>query len=211
MRSTSDDSTACPYEASGWQAYDGTWSTAYSITVVAVAGPPPVLELLVSFESWPAPGWATGTAVAGYAWTHQSGSTPTYSNGPSSAHDGSYYMFTEADGRTAGDVFDLAYNGGACPGQSATVTFWYSMYGATIGTLRLKDAEGTVRWSLSGNQGSSPEWTEASEIYMHTAAFTFEGERGTSWDGDIAIDDVSITCFPMPPSPPPPSHKKNMP
>ena len=40
---------------------------------------------------------------------------------------------------------------------------------------------------------------------------TFEGVRGRSWSGDIAIDDVTIAkggCFapptPAPPTPPPP-------
>ena len=36
---------------------------------------------------------------------------------------------------------------------------------------------------------------------------TFEGVRGNTWQGDIAIDDVSLrpgSCSGLPPSPPPP-------
>ena len=74
------------------------------------------------------------------------------------------------------------------------------MYGADMGTLRLKDATGGVQWSLSGNQGTA--WQEAT-VALSTAGFTFEGVRGSGEQSDMAVDDVAVTCHLMPPPPPP--------
>ena len=63
----------------------------------------------------------------------------------------------------AGDLFRLAYDGSACASAGelvSTITFYYNMYGADMGTLSLVDATGATRWSLSGNQGIS--WRYAS-------------------------------------------------
>ena len=127
------------------------------------------------FESGLPSGWDTG--VTGYAWTRQSGSTPSSGTGPSGAHGGSYYMYTEANGMQPGDVFDLNYNGTACAGGAATVTFWYHMYGSGMGTLRLVDQHGATQWSQSGSQGNA--WHEVM-VSLPTAGFAFEGVLGSS-------------------------------
>jgi hypothetical protein len=52
---------------------------------------------------------------------------------------------------------------------------------------------------LSGDHGDA--WWSASALVLDDS-FVFQGVRGTSWQGDIAIDDVTIECFSFPPSPP---------
>jgi len=48
-------------------------------------------------------------------------------------------------------------------------------------------------WSLSGNQGEV--WNQGQAPLPQGVPFTvvFEGRRGTSYTGDIAIDDISFT------------------
>ncbi|KAJ3594295.1 hypothetical protein NHX12_006626 [Muraenolepis orangiensis] len=51
----------------------------------------------------------------------------------------------------------------------------------------------TVAWSKSGHQG--PDWKKALFNSNPSGPFQimFEGIRGPNFEGDIAIDDVSIT------------------
>ena len=145
-------------------------------------------------------GWSNG--VSAHSWRRRSGTTPTSSTGPSSVKGGSFYMYTEMSSPvTSGDTFDLNY---AClQGDWAEVSWWYHMNGATMGSLRrLKSTLGSTVWTKSGDQGQT--WGSASAS-VPTAGFTFEGKRGTSFTGDMALDDVSIACIcsPSPPTTPP--------
>ena len=149
-------------------------------------------------------GWTTGSSSN--TWTRQTGSTPTSGTGPSSAHAGSYYMFIETSWPArAGDVFDLGY---ACArGSTAQVSWWYHMFGSSMGTLRLKSSDGSVLWERAGDQGDI--WQSAS-VVVADGSFIFEGERGTGYLGDLAVDEVTVTCgkpsdgdTPFPPLSPP--------
>ena len=99
------------------------------------------------------PSWSTG--ATNYAWDLEDGGTPSSDTGPTGAHGGYLYMYTEATPRIPGDLFDMSYDGSDCAGQSVAVTFWYHMKAGDggMGTLRVKDAHGVERWSLSGSQG----------------------------------------------------------
>lgn len=80
------------------------------------------------------------------------------------------------------------------------------MYGATINTLNIFVRAGgvdTLIWTLSGNQGN--EWLPGI-AYLPTCASEFsiivEGIRGTSFTGDIALDDFRFeNCYEKPPQP----------
>jgi bacillolysin len=134
-------------------------------------------------------------------WTRRSGSTPSSSTGPSSASEGSYYMYVEASSpnypskvtRIESPCFDLS-------GEStATFSFKYHMYGSNMGTLQLQaSTDGTSWidvWSLSGNQGNS--WATANvnmDSYAGaTVKLRFVGTTGSSYRGDMAVDDISMT------------------
>ena len=85
--------------------------------------------------------------------------------------------------------------------NQATITFDYHMYGAsTMGSLKLEvstdnGASWSTVWSKSGNQGNT--WLAASidlSSYLgSTVKFRFNGVTGTTWQGDMAIDNLKIT------------------
>lgn len=123
---------------------------------------------------------------------------PSPITGPSSAHSGLHYLYAETSGKEPGDVFSLSYR---CPqGFAQQVDWWYHMHGATIGSLVLKE-EGLIMWSKFGNHGQI--WQPATALLSGTSpTVTFEATRGSSFTGDIAIDDASVSCMFVPPSPP---------
>jgi len=136
-------------------------------------------------------------------WTVYTGGTPSSNTGPSSAAEGTYYVYVEASSPNYPSVrailnspcFDL--NGVS----SASFDFMYHMYGAAdMGTIDLEVSEDdgatwTSIWSQSGNQGN--QWLSAS---INLDAYTGKGIQlrfnrfiGSTWQADIAIDDVSLT------------------
>eukprot|EP00966_Prymnesium_polylepis_P092267 2136252-Prymnesium_polylepis.1 len=165
--------------------------------------PPSYPALVYGFET-PSleTGWTTGRS--GFSWSCRGGSTPSSSTGPSSALGGSYYMYTEVSSpRSAGDLFDMSFSCPTINSSFVQLSWWYHMYGSTIGSLRLRDSSaGRVRWTRSGNQGNAWRFAQAA---LPGRAFTFEGVRGSSYTGDIALDQVTVVCreSPLPPSPPP--------
>eukprot|EP00964_Phaeocystis_antarctica_P008228 scaffold4431_cov44-Phaeocystis_antarctica.AAC.1 len=143
-----------------------------------------------------------------YAFTKNEGGTSSTATGPSAGEGGSgSYVYAETSGRSTGDLFTLAYDGSACSDTGlgvSTVIFYYHMYGATMGELRVTNAAGDAVWSLSGNQGNS--W-QAATVGVYSPSFGFEYTRGRSWTGDAAIAQVAVSCGAAPPLPPlsPPS------
>ncbi|MFD2542836.1 immunoglobulin-like domain-containing protein [Lacinutrix gracilariae] len=138
-----------------------------------------------------------------FDWTRTSGSTPSSNTGPSSASAGSQYIFMESSSPNYSaksailnsPCFDLS-------GESqATFEFAYHMYGASaMGSLALEASSNngsswTSIWSASGNQGNS--WKTASVDLSAYAGTTvqlrFNGVTGTTWQGDMAVDAVSLS------------------
>lgn len=149
--------------------------------------------------------WTQATGDDG-DWVNDAGGTPSGTTGPSSAANGSFYMFLEAS--TNGSVGQIGSNATAIlespcldlSGVNATFNFSYHMYGSAMGTLRLEaSTDGTnwtQIWSLSGDQGNS--WSTAnvslSAYSGSTIKVRFRGTTGTSWQSDMAIDNISVTA-----------------
>lgn len=147
-------------------------------------------------------GWTQGSGDD-FDWARRSGTTPSSNTGPSSASEGSFYCYIESsspnystkEAALNSPCFDLS-------GEStANFSFSYHMYGAAaMGGLELQasvDNGSTWSnvWSESGNQGNA--WLSAT---VSLAAYTggsvqlrFLGTTGTTWQGDMAIDDLSLT------------------
>ncbi|XP_060684966.1 MAM domain-containing glycosylphosphatidylinositol anchor protein 2 [Hemiscyllium ocellatum] len=153
-----------------------------------------------------------------FDWTRQSASTrnPKYTpnTGPSADRSGSkqgFYMYIETSRpRTEGEkarllspIFStLPKNPYGSINSAYCVSFYYNMYGKHIGTLnvflRFKGFKGStvtenLIWTMSGNQGE--QWMHANININPSGTFQliFEGIRGPSIEGDIAIDDVTVT------------------
>ena len=136
-------------------------------------------------------------------WTVDANGTPSSNTGPSSASQGSYYIYVEAS--SPNYPSKRAILNSPCFNLSAlteaTFSFKYHMYGATdMGTidLELSDDDGstwTSIWSQTGNKGNS--WQSASvnlSAYVGgSIQLRFNRNVGSTWQADIAIDDVSMT------------------
>ena len=146
--------------------------------------------------------WTQGSGDD-FDWTRRSGSTPSSNTGPSSASDGSQYVYMESSApnfSTKRAILESpCYNLSGV--TNGSFNFKYHMYGATaMGSLSLavstnNGASWTTIWSLSGNQGNA--WTDAtvdlSSYSGSTIKLRFDGTTGTTWQGDMAIDAVSLS------------------
>ncbi|XP_014235694.2 uncharacterized protein LOC106658313 [Trichogramma pretiosum] len=141
-----------------------------------------------------------------FDWIRHNYDTPSahINTGPSHDHtlgpgyDG-HYLYTEASGRLLNDkarIISPLYP--ARLTESGCFSFWYHMYGSTIGTLNVyfkpeTQAEPEVKWTKEGNQGN--HWLRGMfPLPPVNTSFQIiiEGVRGTSYISDIAIDDVAI-------------------
>lgn len=159
------------------------------------------------WENTPVTCW-TQDAGDVFDWTQLSGATGSSSTGPSSDHSGTYYMYIETSSpRVDGDIANMSTNVDLSALTNPSLTFWYHMYGATIGTLNI-DVEypvgtGTFTnvWTLSGNQGDN--WNEAivslAAYTGQTVGIRIQGICSTSYTGDIAVGnfvfDEGPACF----------------
>lgn len=151
------------------------------------------------FES----GFDNWTQVSGddFNWSRNSGGTPSSNTGPTSASAGSYYLYCEVSSpnypsKSAAITTPCI----SIPNGGATLTFDYHMYGGSVGTMNMwvtnnNGASYTQIWTQSGNQGN--QWNAVSLDLGAFAGddvfFYIQGTSGTSWNGDMAIDDFSIT------------------
>ncbi|HNP18115.1 MAG TPA: M4 family metallopeptidase [Fulvivirga sp.] len=134
-------------------------------------------------------------------WSRRSGSTPSSSTGPSAASQGSYYIYVEASSPNypskttmiESPCFDLTGETGA------NFTFKYHMYGASMGTLSLQATTNGSTWStvwtMTGNKGNS--WLSANvDLSAYAGApvkLRYVGTTGSSYTGDMALDDLAMT------------------
>ena len=136
-----------------------------------------------------------------FDWTSETGATPTNNTGPTTAYEGAYYYYTEANQNNNSTAtlkspfFDLKNS----TIQNAEVSFAYHMYGNHVGTLELQAQTSsnswTTIWSMSGDQGDS--WHTGTALlgtYMNdTLQLRFVGTTGSGGNkSDMAVDDVLI-------------------
>ena len=143
--------------------------------------------------------WSQFNESANLVFWHGSGSTPTLQTGPSGAQGGSYYMYIEAGdtGAASGHEAFLATNQSL--GNGASVSFWYHMYGANVGALRLEvlmeyGVSWVKVWSATGEQSSA--WRSASvDLSLYAGqgrGLRFAAVRGAGDKSDIALDTVVL-------------------
>ena len=118
-------------------------------------------------------GFTQGTSD-NFDWTRDFGGTTSFSTGPSVDHtvgtSSGYYMYIETSSpRTSGDKAQLFSRLYAEPATACTFSFWYHMYGATIGSLNVYVVRGGTNkqvWTKTGNQGNN--WISSGNIAIGT-------------------------------------------
>lgn len=151
--------------------------------------------------------WAQDNADD-FDWIVDANGTPSSGTGPSSAAAGTYYVYVESSSPNFPNkktilnspCFNLSTT------NTATATFKYHLYGTNeMGGLVLEASTNngvswTNIWSKSGNQGNS--WLSASvnlNAYTgNTLKLRFVGTTGTTFQGDMAIDDFSVSTASAP-------------
>ncbi|TYP76235.1 M36 family metallopeptidase [Aquimarina intermedia] len=146
-------------------------------------------------------------------WTINSNSTPSTGTGPSSAADGTSYIYVEASGNGNGFPNKRAILNSPCLNFSGLSTpvlsFQYHMVGNAVGTLAVEArTDNTGDWTSvftrTGAQGTN--WNTANidlSAYAGNASvqLRLNTVTGTSWQGDVSIDDLSISNGSIVPDP----------
>jgi len=132
--------------------------------------------------------------------------TPSWGTGPQkggSKGNGDHFLYIETSSpRRKGDNAILRSNAMKMTG-SAKVKFNYNMNGRNLGSLKVNWREGSnvqKLWEKSGGStgrdNSKDQWipvaVKLGKFAGKTGTVEFEGVRGTSWSGDLAIDDVDL-------------------
>ncbi|WP_081988251.1 immunoglobulin-like domain-containing protein [Psychroserpens jangbogonensis] len=147
--------------------------------------------------------WSQSTADD-IDWAVNSGTTPSSGTGPSSANQGSSYIYVEASGNGTGYPDKRAILTSPCFDLSAvstpTFSFDYHMFGAAnMGSidLELSDDDGaswTSIWNQTGNQGD--QWNtielDFSAYAGSNVQLRFNRFVGNTWQADIAIDNINL-------------------
>ena len=150
--------------------------------------------------------WSQGTNDD-FDWTRNSGGTPSSSTGPTGAHDGTYYMFTESSSpRVNGDEAHLEaiFNFSAL--QNPELSFYYHMFGMSIASLHIDVYDGSWNnsvWSAIGPQQNAQTdpyeqaiidltaWSGQNNIIIRFRGIVGSG-AGSTYYSDIAIDLIEV-------------------
>jgi len=148
--------------------------------------------------------WTNANQGDDFDWTSKKGLTGTAGTGPSTDHtlgtaQGTYvYIETSAPRTTGHKAWLVSENFPPVSSSGRCIHFWYTMYGTTVDTLnvylRIAGQNDSFIWMLQGNQGNG--WLSAQAPIPKANvdySIVFEGVRGRSYTGDIAIDDVTFT------------------
>jgi hypothetical protein len=80
--------------------------------------------------------------------------------------------------------------------QEACFTFWYHMYGSTVGSLNVYievDGLKNNTWNVTGDQGDTWHRTALNIDTQKVFVIIFEGIHGNGNYSDIALDDIMLT------------------
>jgi hypothetical protein len=138
-----------------------------------------------------------------YKWIPYSGSTSSSNTGPAGDHTtgSGQYIYTEASASAGyanlvSPCLDLSNF------TNPVLKFWYHMYGATMGTLYVQGIDANGNWvdldTISGPQQSAQTdpWLQRTvglaAITSGITKIRFHALKGSSYTGDISIDDIYI-------------------
>jgi hypothetical protein len=182
----------------------GIGKAIFSLPEYPVSGCPNIVETFPYIESWESGnGLWENPSSNNHVWGRQAGNTGSSGTGPNGAYDGSYYMYTEASGtyNTWFEMTSPCFN--LTLAESASFSFYWSMYGATMGTLYVEaaivDGSGSYTWEIlftrSGNYGN-PIWVfqqnDLVDFLGNFVKIRFRYISGSSYTGDCAVDYIVL-------------------
>ncbi|XP_052788834.1 MAM and LDL-receptor class A domain-containing protein 1-like [Mya arenaria] len=136
-----------------------------------------------NFESNSLCSWINVQSNDDFDWTLHKLTTPSDNTGPNADHthgnsQGTYIYIESSAPRLSGEAATLQSQVVKPHGRgSVTLTFWYNMYGNSIGqlsvyvlpTINMTSFPGIRVWSLSGDQGKA--WHHANITFDYTGEF----------------------------------------
>ncbi|OJJ23946.1 hypothetical protein BKI52_06235 [marine bacterium AO1-C] len=143
----------------------------------------------------------TQDATDNIDWAFLTGATASSNTGPSSADQGSDYIYTEATGnfnstaRLISPCFDLTDN------VSPRIKFSYHMFGSTMGTLALEvstdnGSNWVQLWTENSGANLGDVWNNQninlSAYAGNTILLRFVGVTGGNFESDIALDNIIV-------------------
>jgi hypothetical protein len=148
--------------------------------------------------------WVNANGGDNFDWERTQGSTMSAGTGPSTDHTlktayGTYLYIEASSPRKQGDKAWLVSSTYA-NNTNMCVSFWYNMNGVGMGTLNVNvwpyntGLTQTNVWKKTGNQG--PNWNQDQVQVIDPGAnyrIVFEAIRGSSYNSDIALDDIVVT------------------
>lgn len=85
-------------------------------------------------------------------------------------------MLLEAFGQNTGDKARIIKSYSKTPSTGNCLTFWYMMYGSSLGTLnvyqKVGNNLGSAIWSISGDQGRQRTWLKGQVTLNSTSQFS---------------------------------------
>jgi hypothetical protein len=145
----------------------------------------------------------------GYNWYSNSGDTVTNGTGPavdnSNQTRAGTYIYAEASGSLPGDEANFVSPCMIINSSNAEFKFNYHMFGKSIGSLHVDIETSTGDYfedvvpAIYGEQQKAStdayqtQTVDLSAYTNKTINIHFRAVRGASWDGDIAIDDASVS------------------
>ena len=143
-------------------------------------------------------GWAQGAGTTS-AWRVFSGPTPSGSTGPQGDHTtgAGNYVYVEVSGCNTAFGYLEPPCFDATGVQNPTLSFWYHMYGATMGSLSVQeqDAQGVWQtiWTRVGDQADAWHLSLVPITPVNDVArFRFFYVRGANFTGDCCLDDIAF-------------------
>ncbi|XP_030853092.1 MAM and LDL-receptor class A domain-containing protein 1-like [Strongylocentrotus purpuratus] len=148
-------------------------------------------------------------------WTRKTGGTGTGDTGPWKDHttfsNNGYFIYTEVDDAFPGDTYRIGSFYIQPTSSGCEIRFYHHMRGSGIGTLNLYtrtkiDGPMTRLWYSDTAHGNYWLYQRVSLTSEDAFQVVFEGVRGSTNLGDIALDDITFTpeCVeskePLPPA-----------
>ncbi|XP_063405765.1 MAM and LDL-receptor class A domain-containing protein 2-like [Mytilus trossulus] len=131
-----------------------------------------------------------------FDWTPLSVETPSSGTGPTAAYEGSMYKYIEVSSPVISYSVARLMSSSALNGGDHCLTFAYHMFGAdTMGDLKISTgvtAPDNELFKESGNHDD--QWKKGMISFTTSPGMKLfvEANKGNTWQGDIAIDDIQL-------------------